>query len=290
MILHLFGVIKGCKNMAIVINPINPVAFSVFGLPIRWYALAYIMGFVIGYYLFKYLIRRDTSRINLTNKQLDDLLTYVVLGVILGGRLGYVLFYNLPFFIVHPLEIFAVWHGGMSFHGGLIGVILAAFLFTKKQRFPDTSLTRNSFRILDILSVVAPIGLFLGRIANFINMEVMGRATNSPFGIIFNGVPEYDYPRHPSPLYEATLEGIVLFIIMWLLYTKTKLRNQPGAISGLLGVFYAIFRIFCEQFRQPDAQIGFLTSWGLTLGQTLSGIMFITGAIIFICATHTKNK
>lgn len=276
--------------MAIVINPINPVAFSVFRLPIRWYALAYITGFVIGYYLFKYLIRRNTSTINLSNKQLDDLLTYIVLGVILGGRLGYVLFYNLPFFIIHPLEIFAVWHGGMSFHGGLIGVIFATFLFTKKQQFPNSSLTRNSFRILDMLSVVAPIGLFLGRIANFINMEVMGRATNSPIGVIFNGVPEYNYPRHASPLYEATLEGLVLFMIMWLLYTKTKLREHPGAISGLLGVFYAMFRIFCEQFRQPDIQIGFLTSWGLTLGQTLSGIMFVAGITIFICATHKQQR
>ena len=274
--------------MAIVINPIDPVAFSLFGLPIRWYALAYIGGFVAGYYLFKYLMRRPNAEISFTNKQMDDFLTYIVLGVILGGRLGYVLFYNLPFFIVHPLEILEIWHGGMSFHGGLIGVIVATFLFTYKQKFPDKSLTRNSFKILDLLSVVVPIGLGFGRIANFINMEVMGRATNSPIGIIFNGVPEYDYPRHASPLYEATLEGLVLFIIMWLLYTKTKLRTRPGAISGLLCIFYACFRIFCEQFRQPDAQIGFLTSWGLTMGQMLSGIMFIVGVTVFAIAVKKK--
>ena len=276
--------------MAIVLNPINPVAFSVFGLPIRWYALAYIAGFIFGYFIFKHFTQRDNAEIRFSNKQLDDFLTYVVLGVILGGRLGYVLFYNLPFFIENPLEIFMLWHGGMSFHGGLLGVIFATFLFAYKQKFTDKSFVRNSFRILDVLAVGAPIGLGLGRIANFINMEVMGRATNSPIGVIFNGVPEYAYPRHASPLYEATLEGGVLFIILWLFYTKTNLKHNPGAISGLLGMFYAVFRIFCEQFRQPDAQIGFLTSWGLTMGQMLSGLMFVVGATIFIYAIRNSKK
>jgi len=274
--------------MAIVIDPINPVAFSVFGLPIRWYALAYIGGFVAGYYLLRYLIGKKGSVIYFSKKQLDDFFTFIVLGVIIGGRLGYVLFYNLSYFIERPLEIFALWHGGMSFHGGLIGVIIATFLFAYKNSFPDKSVVRNSFRILDALSVVAPVGLFLGRLANFINMEVMGRPTNSPLGIVFNGVSEYAYPRHASPLYEATFEGVVLFVMMWLLYTKTNLKNKPGAISGLLCVFYAVFRIFCEQFRQPDAQIGFLTSWGLTMGQMLSGIMLIVGMVIFCHAIRKK--
>jgi len=274
--------------MAIILNPINPVAFSVFGLPIRWYALAYIAGFVIGFYLFRFFTKNKDSTICLSKKQLDDFVTFIVLGVIIGGRLGYVLFYNLPFFIAHPLEIFALWHGGMSFHGGLIGVIIATFLFASKNSFADKSIARNSFRMLDILSVVAPIGIGLGRIANFINMEVMGRATNSSIGIIFNGVPEYAYPRHASPIYEAMLEGLALFIIMWLCYTKTNLKTRPGAISGLLCIFYACFRIFCEQFRQPDAQIGFLTNWGLTMGQMLSGIMLIVGIIIFSCAMRKK--
>ena len=278
--------------MAIVINPINPVAFCVpipwttVCLPIRWYALAYIAGFIIGYYLFRYLTKNKDSAICFSKKQLDDLLTYIVLGVILGGRLGYVLFYNLPYFIENPLEIFMLWHGGMSFHGGLLGVIVATFLFASKQKFNDKSTLRNSFRILDVLSVVVPVGLGLGRIANFINMEIMGRVTKSPLGVVFNGVSSE--PRHASPLYEATLEGLVLFIIMWLLYTKTNLKNKPGAIGGLLCVFYAIFRIFCEQFRQPDAQIGFLTSWGLTMGQTLSGIMFVVGITIFVCALRNR--
>ena len=274
--------------MAIIINPINPVAFSFFGIPIRWYALAYIAGFVAGYYIFKHFTQHKNSEIKFSNKQLDDFVAYIVLGVIIGGRLGYVLFYNLPFFIQNPLEIFALWHGGMSFHGGLLGVICATLLFIHKQKFTDKSFVRNSFRTLDILSVCAPVGLFFGRIANFINMEVMGRPTDLPIGVIFNGVPEYEYPRHASPIYEATLEGLVLFAIMWFLYTKTNLKHRAGAISGLLGVFYATFRIFCEQFRQPDSQIGFLTSWGLTMGQLLSGLMFVAGMIIFVCAIRKK--
>lgn len=273
--------------MAIVLDPISPVAFSVFGLPVRWYALAYVLGFVLGFWLLKVLTRKDDSEIYLTRKQLDDLLTFLVFGIILGGRLGYVLFYNLPFFIHNPLEIFAIWHGGMSFHGGLLGVIIATMLFVRKQRFSDASIMRNSLRVLDLLAVAAPIGLGLGRIANFINMEVMGRPTNSPLGVIFRGGP--DFPRHPSPLYEAALEGLVLFVILFTLYKKTNLRRYPGAISGLLCVFYGVFRIFCEQFRQPDAQIGFLTSWGLTMGQLLSGIMIIVGLIVFTIALK-KHK
>ena len=175
----------------------------------------------------------------------------------------------------------------MSFHGGLLGVILATLLFVRKQRFADKSIIRNSLRVLDLLAVAAPIGLGLGRIANFINMEVMGRPTNSALGIIFRGGPEF--PRHPSPLYEATLEGLVLFLILLFLYKKTKFRYYPGAISGALCVFYGIFRIFCEQFRQPDAQIGFLTSWGLTMGMLLSGIMVLVGIIVFIIAIR-KHK
>jgi len=273
--------------MSIIINPISPVAFDIFGLPIRWYALAYITAFVVGYFLMKKLTTKKDSEIVLSKKQLDDFLSYFILGVIIGGRLGYVLFYNLPFFLHYPLEIFAVWHGGMSFHGGFIGMMIATFLFVKNNKFQENSFLKNSFKIFDILTVLAPIGLGLGRIANFINMEVMGRATDSPLGVVFVG--QTDVPRHPSPLYEATLEGFVLFIIMWLLYKKTNLPKHTGALSGLFCIFYAVFRIFCEQFRQPDEQIGFLTSWGLTMGQLLSGIMFIFGTIIFYCAIHKRN-
>ena len=257
--------------MTIFIDPISPVAFSVFGLPVRWYALAYIAAFIAGYLILRYLMRSKKCAIQLTKKELDDLLTWVILGVIIGGRLGYILFYNLSFFIHHPLEIFAVWHGGMSFHGGLIGVVVAAFLCGR-------SWTRG-LRILDLISLVAPIGVFFGRMANFVNMELMGRPTDSSVGVFFNGVS--DVPRHPSPIYEGLTEGLLLFVIMALLYRFTKLRRYLGALCGTMAMLYAVFRIFCEQFRMPDAQIGFLTSWGLTMGQLLSGVLFLCGAALF---------
>ena len=214
--------------MAIIVNPISPVAFSVFGVDIRWYALAYIAGFIAGYYLFRYLMRRPDSQISLNKKQLDDLLTAVIFGVILGGRIGYVLFYNLPFFLANPLEILMVWHGGMSFHGGLIGVIVATFFYAHKLHCtPSSGITGGTaniaLRILDLLAVVTPIGFFFGRIANFINMEVMGRPTDAPWGIVFNGYTQI--PSHPSPLYEATAEGIVLFAFMYCMYRFTGLRS-----------------------------------------------------------------
>ena len=265
--------------MAITLNPISPVAFSIFGFDVRWYALAYVAAFVVGYWMFKRLTTSRHGTFSLTKTQLDDLLTYVVLGVILGGRLGYVLFYDLSYFITHPLEIFAVWHGGMSFHGGLIGVIVATFLFARSQKL-------NPWRILDVMSVVAPIGLFFGRIANFINREVMGRATDVPWAVVFNG--DTLIPRHPSPLYEAATEGLLLFIIMYCLYRHTNLRRHPGALGGIMGMLYAVFRMCCELFRAPDAQIGFLTSWGLTMGQLLSGIMFLCGLLIFMFAIRKK--
>lgn len=279
--------------MAIIVNPISPVAFSVFGVDIRWYALAYIAGFIAGYYLFRYLMRRPDSQISLNKKQLDDLLTAVIFGVILGGRIGYVLFYNLPFFLANPLEILMVWHGGMSFHGGLIGVIVATFFYAHKlHRTPSSGITGGTaniaLRILDLLAVVTPIGFFFGRIANFINMEVMGRPTDAPWGIVFNGYTQI--PSHPSPLYEATAEGIVLFAFMYCMYRFTGLRRHAGAIGGVLGMAYATARIFCEQFRMPDAQIGFLTNWGLTMGQLLSAIMFAAGAMLFACAMRGATK
>jgi len=265
--------------MAITINPISPVAFSIFGLDIRWYALAYVAAFVIGYWLFCRLMRRADSVVSLSKKQMDDLLTAIIIGVIVGGRLGYVLFYDLGYFLSHPLQILAVWHGGMSFHGGLIGVIMATFIYGHRH-------TVNAWKILDLLAVVAPIGLFFGRIANFINREVMGRPTDVTWAVVFNG--DTPIPRHPSPLYEATTEGILLFAIMYCLYRYTSLKKRPGALAGIMGMGYAVFRMICEIFRAPDAQIGFLTSWGLTMGQLLSLIMFFAGGAIFIFAIRKK--
>ncbi len=275
----------------IIIDPVSPVAFSILGLDVRWYALAYVAAFILGYFMFRAMMRGRGAQITLNKKQLDDLLTAVILGVILGGRLGYVLFYNLGFFVAHPLEILAVWHGGMSFHGGLIGVIVAVFIFAwhlrKSGVLPKSDgVYKPAMRILDMLAVVTPLGFLFGRIANFINMEVMGRPSDVPWAVFFRGYS--DVPRHPSPLYEATTEGALLFIIMFCLYRYTGLRQRAGALGGVLAMTYAAFRIFCEQFRAPDAQIGFLTSWGLTMGQLLSAIMFFVGATIFAIAFRKK--
>jgi len=260
------------------IELISPVALSVGPISIRWYALAYVAAFMIGLWMFKKFNKGTSSE--LSKKALDDLLTYTILGVILGGRLGYVLFYNLPFFLENPLEIFAVWHGGMSFHGGLLGVMVATFLFARKNKI-------KTFSILDKLAIVAPMGLFFGRIANFINMEVMGRVTTKPWGIVFAGNPD-TMPRHPSPLYEATLEGILLFIIMFALWRWTKLKNKTGALSGIFAILYGMFRIFAEQFRQPDAQLGFLIGDWLTMGMVLSAAMILAGGIVFAVAIKKK--
>jgi phosphatidylglycerol:prolipoprotein diacylglycerol transferase len=265
--------------MALVLNPISPVAFSIFGLDVRWYALAYIVAFVFGYLLFKKLLSHSDSMFSLSKTELDDLLTAVIIGVITGGRLGYVLFFDPVYFLSNPLEVFAVWHGGMSFHGGLLGVIAAVFYFAHRHK-------KNAWSILDLMSVVAPIGLFFGRIANFINREVMGRATDVPWAIVFNG--DTPIPRHPSPLYEAATEGVLLFAIMYCLYRYTKLRSYPGALGGLMGILYAVFRIICEQFRAPDAHIGFLFGDWLTMGTLLSLIMFFAGLGIFIFAIRKK--
>lgn len=265
--------------MAIIINPISPVAFSVLGLDVRWYALAYIVGFVFGYWLFRKMLASGKSPIMLDKKQVDDLFSAVILGVVLGGRIGYILLYNPLFFIAHPLEIFAIWHGGMSFHGGLVGVMLSTWLFARKNKI-------RTWSILDMMAVVAPIGLLCGRIANFINMEVMGRATDVPWAIVFRG--ETDIPRHPSPIYEAFGEGVLLFVLMACLYRFTNLRRYPGALSGVFGTGYGVARMVCEQFRAPDAQIGFLTTWGLTMGTLLSAIMFAAGAIVFTIALRKK--
>jgi phosphatidylglycerol:prolipoprotein diacylglycerol transferase len=284
----------------IIIDPVSPIAFSLGPIAIRWYALAYLAAFLVGWWMFKkllgavydggvtfsesYLQRQPSKKVAppvVLGGKSDDLFTALILGVIIGGRLGYVLFYNLPFFIAHPLEIFAIWHGGMSFHGGLLGVIIAVFFFARKNKI-------KTFSILDLLSIVAPIGLFFGRIANFINMEVMGRATNQPWGVVFTGTPDTT-PRHPSPLYEAALEGVLLFVIMFALWRWTRLRERVGALSGIFAILYAVFRIFAEQFRQPDAQLGFLMGNWLTMGMTLSAAMLIAGIILLVRAFY-KNK
>ncbi len=248
---------------------IDPVLIHLGPFAIRWYALAYIGGILLGWAYCRALIRNERlwggpAPVNLID--FDDFVLWVTLGIILGGRTGYVLFYNLPYFTAHPLEIFQLWNGGMSFHGGFTGCVVAVILFARSRGRPILS-------VGDLTCAAGPIGLFFGRIANFINGELWGRPTDVPWAMVFPyGGP---LPRHPSQLYEATMEGLVLFIILWLLIRAGALQ-RPGLIVGSFASCYALARTFCEFFREPDAQLGFL--WGgATMGQLLSIPLFLAG-------------
>ena len=254
------------------INNFDPVALEIFSLEIRWYSLAYIFGIILGWFLAKKLFIQD---IEVKNK-FDDYLTYLIIGIILGGRLGYIFIYNLSFYINNPLDIFKIWQGGMSFHGGLIGVIFASIFFAKKNN-------QNPFLYLDIVALVAPVGLFFGRIANFINSELYGTITNVPWAVTFVQVD--NLPRHPSQLYEALLEGLFLFLL--LIYFKNKFSNKPGLISGLFLIIYSIFRFIVEFYRVPDEQLGYIFL-NLTMGQVVSLIFILSGVILFYLKYETR--
>jgi phosphatidylglycerol:prolipoprotein diacylglycerol transferase len=252
----------------------DPVAFSVGPFVVRWYALAYIGGIVLGWLYARALIKNEKfwgGPAPITLIQMDDFILWVTIGIILGGRTGYVLFYNPMFFAQHPTEIFELWKGGMSFHGGFLGCVAAVMIFARRNNIPILSLG-------DIVTAVGPIGLFLGRIANFINSELWGRPADFdlPWAMVFpNGGP---IPRHPSQLYEAGLEGIVLFTILAVMIRMGALKRR-GLILGSFISIYGIARIIGEHFREPDPQLGFL--WGgLTMGMLLSVPMVIAGAII----------
>ena len=260
----------------------DPIAVAIGPLAIRWYALAYIGGIVLGWVYARSLIKNDhlwSGPAPITLPQMDDFILWVTVGIILGGRTGYVLFYNLPFFIAHPAEIFELWKGGMSFHGGFLGCVAAVILFARSNSIPILSLG-------DITTAVAPIGLFLGRLANFINSELWGRPADSsvPWAMVFpNGGP---LPRHPSQLYEAGLEGIVLFMILAVMIRLGALK-RPGLILGSFIALYGLARITGECFREPDPQLGFL--WGgLTMGMLLSVPMVIAGVIIIALARRRE--
>jgi len=254
------------------INNFDPVALEIFSLEIRWYSLAYIFGILFGWIIAKKIFIQN---IKIKNK-FDDYLTYLVIGIILGGRLGYIFIYNLSFYINNPLDIFKIWQGGMSFHGGLIGIIFVSIIFANKNN-------QNSFLYMDIVSLVAPIGIFFGRIANFINSELYGSITNVPWAVTFIQVD--NLPRHPSQLYEALLEGVCLFLI--LIYFKNKFLNKPGVISGLFLIFYSIFRFFVEFYRVPDEQLGYIFL-NLTMGQVVSLIFMLIGVILFYFKYETR--
>lgn len=248
------------------INNFDPVAFEVFSLEIRWYSLAYIFGIVLGWIYCKKKLIKDPIVLDL----FDDFITYLIIGIILGGRIGYTLFYNFSYYINNPLEILMVWNGGMSFHGGLIGVILSCVIFGKKHKI-------NSFIFLDLVALSAPIGIFFGRIANFINSELYGRATDLPWGVQFVLID--NIKRHPSQIYEAFFEGIILFFILNYLFRR-KYIATPGKLSALFLIFYSLFRYSLEFFRVPDPQIGFLFL-NSTLGQIISLLFFVIGVLLF---------
>jgi phosphatidylglycerol---prolipoprotein diacylglyceryl transferase len=261
---------------------INPILIHLGPLAVRWYALAYIVGILVGWMYARSIIaspRLWGGPPPLTVIDFDDFVIWITLGIILGGRIGYILFYNLPLFAAHPLQIFELWNGGMSFHGGFLGCMVAIILFALKRKIPILSLG-------DVTTAVTPIGLFLGRIANFINDELWGRPTDMPWAMIFpTGGP---IPRHPSQLYEAALEGIVLFIVLNVLVRCGALKRR-GIVTGSFAVGYAAARITCEFFREPDPQLGFL--WGgLTMGMLLCIPLMLAGIGILAYALTRKLK
>lgn len=255
---------------------IDPVLISVGPFAIRWYALAYIVGILLGWLYARRLIRNERlwgGPAPMTVTDFDDFVLWVTLGIILGGRTGYVLFYNLPHFIANPSEILAVWHGGMSFHGGFLGCVIAVIGFALRRKIPILPLG-------DLTCAVAPIGLFLGRLANFINSELWGRVTDVPWGIVFpNGG---SLPRHPSQLYEGALEGLALLALLYVFMRMGALK-RPGITLGSFALFYGLARSFCEFFREPDAQLGFL--WGgTTMGMLLSVPLMLVGIALIVWA------
>ena len=256
------------------INNFDPVAFQIISFEIRWYSLAYIAGIIIGWMLCKKIFIRKSD----INEKFDDYVTYLVIGIIIGGRLGYIIFYNFNYYINNFFDIFKVWEGGMSFHGGLIGIIVASILFSKKNN-------QDSFLYMDLVSLVAPIGIFFGRLANFINSELYGTPTDIPWAVTFVQVDNLS--RHPSQLYEAILEGIILFIILMYFKNKDYLK-KPGLISGLFLIFYSLFRFFIEFVRVPDEQLGYLI-FELSMGQIISLIFFVIGIILFYLKNENKQ-
>ena len=257
------------------INNFDPVAMNFFSLEIKWYSLAYIFGILAGWVLAKrFFINNQEIKI-----KFDDYVTYIIFGIIIGGRLGYVLFYNLDYYFKNPIDIFKIWQGGMSFHGGVIGIIIVSVWFSNKNK-------QNVFSYLDVISLVAPIGIFFGRISNFINSELYGTQTSLPWGVKFIKVD--NLYRHPSQLYEALFEGLILFLIL-IYFHKKIINKKPGFISGLFLVFYSIFRFVIEFFRVPDEQLGYLIL-NLTMGQIISFVFLLFGSYLVIQKYENKKE
>ena len=257
------------------INNFDPVAIQIFSVEIRWYSLAYVIGILFGWFLSKRIFIKDP----LLKEKFDDYITYLIIGIIIGGRLGYVLLYNPNFYLNNLIDVFKIWQGGMSFHGGLVGVIAMSVLFAKKN-------DQDSFIYLDVVSIVAPIGIFFGRISNFINSELYGIETNLPWAVKFIQVD--NLYRHPSQLYEAIFEGLILFIVL-IYFRKKGFMKIPGLISGLFLIFYSFFRFIIEFVRVPDEQLGYIF-FNLTMGQIVSFIFFLIGSYLVITKHEIKKK
>jgi phosphatidylglycerol:prolipoprotein diacylglycerol transferase len=267
---------------------ISPEIIRIGPVAIRWYGIMYLIGIALSYLLVKYQIKKRRQKTKVKKQTADSrlfsldiasLYQYLILGLLIGARLGYVIFYNLSYYLANPLEIFAIWLGGMSFHGGLIGSVIAGILFCRKMKI-------NAWQVADLVIVTAPLGVAFGRIGNFINAELYGRVTNVPWAMIFpDGGP---LPRHPSQLYQFFLEGIALFIILWILKDK---GFRPGIISALFVILYGVFRFFVEFFREPDPHLGFIVSF-LTMGQILSGVMILLGLgiVYYLKTRHIPGK
>ena len=267
-----------------IIHNFDPVLIDFGFVQIRWYSIAYIAGIILGWLYAIRIIKNTLTKHNVLLvdvKYFDDLIIYLVFGIVIGGRLGYVFFYDLNYFIENYIEILKIWKGGMSFHGGLLGVIIATLIFAKNNK-------TNFFSLADIISCVAPIGLFMGRIANFINGELIGKTTSLPWSVIFPA--EDNLPRHPSQLYEAFLEGLLLFVLINYLAFKKNFLLKTGYISALFLIFYSIARIIGENFREPDVHVGYLFNF-FSMGSLLSLITFIFGCIIiFIINKNEQNN
>ena len=256
------------------INNFDPVAIEIFSLEIRWYSLAYIVGILFGWFVAKKIFIKNDD----INKKFDDYITYLIIGIILGGRIGYILFYNLEYYLNNLIDIFKIWEGGMSFHGGLIGIIIGSIIFGKRYN-------QDPFLYMDIVALVAPIGIFFGRISNFINSELYGKVTDLPWSVTFIQID--NLPRHPTQIYEALLEGLILFAILMNFKNKNFL-SKPGLISSLFLIFYSIFRFSIEFLRVPDAQLGYLL-FNLTMGQILSLILLLIGLVLFYFKNENKQ-
>lgn len=263
---------------------IDPILIEIGPFALRWYALAYIAGILIGWWYARRLVMKDglwksTPRPTLVD--IDDFVIWATIGIVLGGRLGYVLFYKPAYYAAHPLEIFQVWSGGMAFHGGFLGTVIAMILFARRRGLSIWSL-------FDIVAASVPFGLFFGRIANFINAELFGRASDAPWAMIFP-TDHLQVPRHPSQLYEAALEGVVLFILLRILTHRGGWLARPGAVAGAFAVFYGLARIISEFFRMPDAHLGYLAG-GTTMGMLLSLPMILAGLAVIAWARYRPRN